>query len=113
MSKQLDLRGLKTFVAARRLYKWLHGPCKADLQDPSIELQILAPCEAPKYEDFYGHDWVVGWEAGPHEWAIHLTGGLTMYAGEGMTGPPEVLFDDGQIYIAEPGYSFTIQFSKQ
>lgn len=105
----LDLSGYKTAAgAAKALYRFIR-----DELDAGDNVTIWRPEEAAPKRD--GHaSWTVCWEAGPYHWATHLTGGESIFSGEawGTGNDPEVTgFSDQKEWVAEPYYSFDLQFS--
>lgn len=103
----LDLRNKTPERAARKLYEYLCEVSTDIGQDPSIEVFLWTPEEAAKRGR--GAFWCVSWESGPYEWAHSLSGGESLYSGEGMGGAPEVLLDGPKWYV-EPHYSFDLVF---
>lgn len=45
-------------------------------QDPELEVTV------EKRTSRHGHKWIVSWPGGPFDWAVVLTGGESLYAGE-------------------------------
>lgn len=128
---KLDLSGHTTAeAAARALYAWVRKEAEASGQKPDIETLFAGPDECERLRGTRG--WLVSWESGPHEWAIWLTGGASIYAGEAgwmareiaaeagisgedarkmiATGPEVVGFYATDDWIAEPYYSFDLVF---
>lgn len=107
MSGRLDLSDLNAEEAAKELHKYLIDTFDADAM-------LLSPSEA---EEMHGldPDWTVIWEGGPLEWAVHLTGGESMFTAElGRSSEPEVVgFYDNTDWVAEPYHSFDLQFSER
>lgn len=98
----LDLSKKKSAkAAAKALYRYLKNKHDANAQ-------LHSPSENPRGNNAWG----VVWESGPYEWAIALTGGESMYAGEfGFGSDPEVVgFYDQDGWMAEPHFSFDLQF---
>lgn len=55
--------------------------------------------------------WAVVWEGGPYEWAVHLTGGESLFTGElGRVSDSEVTGFRNDDWVAEPHFSFDLQF---
>lgn len=106
MSDQLDLSGYSTAAgAAKALHKYLTEELNA-----GDNCKLYRPEDNPRENDA----WAVSWEGGPYEWATNLTGGESLYRGEmgGSFGStPEVVgFHEQTEWIAEPHFSFDLQF---
>jgi len=68
---------------ARAIYRMLRVEAKAEGQNPDIEVSIYSPAQIRKHSPAHGDCWVVNWEAGPHDWAVHATlNGLNQACGK-------------------------------
>lgn len=109
--------------AARKLYTFLQElALSMDYSADSVKL--YAPEETVQKRDVHVRKqdgeydpeiWTVSWEGGPTDWATHLTGGESLFNGGtwGNGSSPEVigLFENSN-WVAEPYYSFDIQFTE-
>ena len=68
----VDLRQDTARVAAKKVYGWCRKMSEETGQDPDIETFLWSP--AKSQEMGYSRAWAVGWEAGPYDWTISLTG---------------------------------------
>lgn len=118
----LDLSQHETAeAAARALQAFLQERIRAEIaQDaddgftyrgPAAENVMLREPDHPNDESWARGAWHLVWEEGPFEWAIWLTGGASLYAGEGYgMGTPQVVGFHSRRWIAEPGWSFSLCF---
>ena len=102
---RLDLSDAQTAgAAARTLYEYLRD------EHAGEHVDYYRPDDNPRQNGAYA----VVWEGGPHEWAVWLTGGESLYTGQSTPieydGDPEVTGLYGHDWLAEPHYSFDIQF---
>jgi hypothetical protein len=106
-----DIRHLKTTAgAAKALHKHL-GDVYGEIGGKTAVLWTPDDSEARGC----GRVWRVMWEEGPHEWALCLTGGTSMFAselGKWSMGNPEVVLTGGEHWWCEPHYSFDLGFHK-
>ena len=98
--------------AANALHRFLRRKAREIGQNPDIEIQIWSPEESRRRTGW--KCWQVCWEAGPFEWAVHLAGGASMFAGDGAPFPsesvrPQVDLQSEHWYV-EPGWSFSMCF---
>lgn len=113
MTDQLDLSQEETAEeAAKALHSWLQDYAE-ELGHSRESVVLYSPEEAAPKRD--GHAaWTVAWEGGPYEWATALTAGESMLRRElgEYGGTPQVtgFYNEGS-WIAEPFYSFDLQFT--
>lgn len=102
MTDPIDLSEYSTAAgAAKRLHKYLTEELDAD------EAKLYSPDDNPRENGA----WAVAWEGGPYKWAVHLTGGESLFTCElGRVSDPEVTgFRNGD-WTAEPHFGFDLQF---
>lgn len=105
MTEPLDLSDYKTAAgAAKALHRFLTEEFDAD------GAVLYRPEDNPR-----GDNWAVSWEGGPYEWAVHLTLGESLCRGEfSQFASPEVIgFYNQDNWLAEPHFSFDLQFYNQ
>ena len=58
--------------------------------------------------------WSICWEGGPYEWAVNLSMGESITAGEfgGYDGKPEIDLMGNPNWFSEPYWSFSLSFFK-
>lgn len=105
MSDPLDLSEYSTAEdAAKALHDYLTDELDAD------EATLYRPEDNPRGN---GH-WAVVWEGGPYEWAVNLTMEESLFRGEFNrpmgTDPQVVGFYEQDDWLAEPHFSFDLQF---
>lgn len=108
--KPLDLSRYKSAVgAAKALYEWACRESAGQGQSPAKEVILRKPFD--RDESWAAGAWHVLRESGPYEWAIHLTGGESIYVEEmGRMAPPEVIGFRNPTWDADVGFSFSIVF---
>jgi hypothetical protein len=101
MSDPLDLSEYETAAsAAKRLHKYLTEELDADAH-------LYRPEDNPRENGAWG----VAWEGGPYKWAVHLTGGESLFTGElGRVSDPEVTGFRNENWTVEPHFGFDLQF---
>ena len=103
----LDLSGYSTAAgAAKALNEYL-----SDELGGGDAVNLYRPDENPRENGA----WAVVWEGGPYKWAVHLTGGESLFTGElGRMSDPEVTgFYATNEWTAEPHFGFDLQFYNQ
>ena len=93
-------------AAAKRLASYLKT------QEDTRSLEVWSPEETR--ERGWGSGWSVAWEEGPHEWAVGLSSGDSLWSGESGYGKPGPFPDglsNGQ-WFAEPHNGFILNFHK-
>lgn len=102
----LDLSRYKTAAgAAKALHKYL-------VETFDANAKLYRPENNPRATNA----WAVSWEEGPYEWAMRITAGESITSGEfGQYGtkPSITGFYEQSNWIAEPYYSFDLQFYNQ
>lgn len=110
---KLDLSKYKTPAgAAKALYKYLLNLANEMGYNGEREVIIRSPAKSKAMG--YSEAWMVSWESGPFEWAVPVSLGSSMYAGEfgyGATDGPEI-FAFSENWFVEPWYSFDLYFHK-
>jgi hypothetical protein len=82
--------GMKGQKAAKAVYEALKPVVLLAGQNPAIELMLRGPAD----HHYAGKCWLVGWEAGPYEWAIRASFVCCNASGQ----------------LCEPYYSFDLCF---
>ena len=110
----LDLSKYKSPAgAAKALYKYLVNLANEMGYDGEREVFICNPKQSK--ERGYSEAWMVSWESGPFEWAVPVSLGSSMFAGElgySNTNGPEI-FAFSENWFVEPWYSFDLYFHKR
>lgn len=101
-----DVSGMGPEEAAKTVYEYLREH-QAYHEDDVV---IFSPEETAKRRD--GEDcWMVVWKtASSSEWAIKLTGGISMHGSWAGESQPEIKGMYEGEFIAEPYYSFDLLF---
>lgn len=110
---RIDLSELGVAEAAFTVFRVLARLLPEIGMSPSWELQLLPP-EIAKDHYFEGGEgyWIVGWEAGPHGWAIDFSCGepLRDTYGRRVTHPVLTCQTGASDWYLDAGYSFTLLF---
>ena len=102
----IDISGTTAEEAAKLMYRFLLLSARALDYNALEEVWLKSPDQSERGV------WETAWESGPYEWAVWLTGGASIYAGEfGHHGTPQVTgFYDEPSWLAEPTWSFALAF---
>lgn len=109
----LDLTKYKTpKTAAKKLYEFLRKKSQEMGQNSDKEIFLWSPTESKLRGQ--GSCWTVCWESGPFEWAVFLSNGGSMIAGEvgiyNYKSPAEVKLLGSKHWHTEPYFSFSLGF---
>lgn len=98
---------------AKKFYAWICERAKAQGQTPSIEVALWTPEETE--ERGWGSGWSVCWEGGPFDWAIAISLGSSLYAGEfdNYSKPAEYDLMNDKGYWTEPYNGFVLNFHER
>ena len=110
ITETVDLRDAQPEDAACMTHAVLQRIAAETGYNPE-HVRLLSPSESEVYIG-PGKVWRVVWEGGPYEWAVNLTLGQSLFAGETnrYDGRPEIVLTCARHYLAEPHYSFDIGF---
>lgn len=104
------VRAKTSKTAAKRFHAYICALAKASGQNPDIEVALWSPKEAK--ERGWGTNWAVAWEGGPYEWAVALSLGSQLHAGDygySQEGPfPSGIHGSG--WFCEPYNNFIMCF---
>ena len=107
MSPTKVLASLSPATAAKALAAYLKK------LDPGAEVLVWSPKEATEHG--WGSGWAVCWEGGPFDWALALSGGSSIYAGESGCYSTPGAFPEGLSahgWYAEAYNGFILSFHK-